>query len=201
MPTEKKPQSNSRFQRGFIRLWKQFSRLVVNTFYKKFEVAGLEHISKLQHNPNGKGIIFCVNHVNALIDPVVLQASTDITIRPLARSGLFKNPVLKPILNVIGAVPIYRRNTRNSDTSKNLDSFSKCYELLGQHETLVIFPEGQSHSDPYVHELKTGAARMALGALETNGVAPKLIPVGLTFVRKRARRTRGVGTFWQGGRS
>ena len=185
--TEKKQssrkQSISRFRRGFLATWKFFSRLVVKTFYSKFEVTGKEHI------PDDAGIIFCVNHVNALIDAVVLQASTDKDVRPLARSGLFKNPILKPILELIGAVPIYRRKTENTDTSKNLDTFSKCYELLAQNETLVIFPEGQSHSDPYLHDLKTGVARMALGALDANKVEPVVIPVGLTFVRQRATRT------------
>ena len=181
--TVAKPQEMSRFRRGFLATWKSFSRLVTKVFYKKFEVTGQEHI------PNNAGIIFCVNHVNALIDPVVLQASTNKNVRPLARSGLFKNPILKPILELIGAVPIYRRKSKNTDTSKNRDTFSKCYELLGQNETLVIFPEGQSHSDSHLHDLKTGVARMALGALKANGVAPVLIPVGLTFVKKRAFRS------------
>jgi len=175
--------SISPFRRGFIVVWKQFCHLVTKTFYSKFEVTGRDHI------PKDRGIIFCVNHVNALIDAVVLQASTTKNVRPLARSGLFKNPVLKPILNMIGAVPIYRRKTEETDTSKNLDTFSKCYELLKQNETLVIFPEGQSHSDSFVHDLKTGIARLALGATEVNGIEPVVIPVGLTFVRKRAART------------
>ena len=185
----------SRFRRSFIVLWKKFTRLVVKTFYSKFEVTGKEHIPNHSNNKptndsnKSSGIIFCVNHVNALIDAVVLQASTNKNVRPLARSGLFKNPILKPILELIGAVPIYRRKTDNTDTSKNQDTFSKCYELLASNETLVIFPEGQSHSDPFVHDIKTGVARMALGAWETNGVAPTVIPVGLTFIKKRAARS------------
>ena len=174
---------HSRFRSGFLIAWKKFSRFVVKFFYRQFEVTGQEHI------PNDVGIIFCVNHVNALIDALVLQASTTKDVRPLARSGLFNNPILKPVLNMIGAVPIYRRKSENTDTSKNQDTFAKCYELLAENETLVIFPEGQSHSDPYLHDLKTGVARMALGALKKNGVAPAVIPVGLTFVRKRAKRT------------
>lgn len=190
MPAEKKAsskQKKSRIRRGFIVVWKQFSRLVVKTFYSKFEVTGQEHIPDTPNNT--QGIIFCVNHVNALIDAVVLQASTEKNIRPLARSGLFNNPILKPILNMMGAVPIYRRKTEDTDTSKNLDTFSKCYELLAQNETLVIFPEGQSHSDSFLHDLKTGVARMALGAKEANNIAPSVIPVGLTFVRKRTSRS------------
>lgn len=192
------PQSQqSRTRRVFISFWKRFCRLVVKTFYSHYEVTGDEVLNGVGAKQN-TGIILCVNHVNALIDGVVLQASTDHNIRPLARSGLFKNPLMKPILEMMGAVPIYRRrivetqvetqdDTRNSS---NQDSFSKCYELLAQNEILVIFPEGQSHSDPYVHELKTGVARMVLGAIETNGVTPLVLPVGLTFTRKRGRRTK-----------
>lgn len=173
----------SRFRNGFISLWKKFCRFVVTTFYSRFEVTGVQVI------PENSGVILCVNHVNALIDGVVLQASTDRDIRPLARSGLFRNPLLKPILNMIGAVPIYRKNTEESDTSKNQDSFSQCYQILAENQILVIFPEGQSHSNPYVQEIKTGAARIALGAIHVNGVAPVVIPVGMTFSRKRKGRT------------
>ncbi len=180
-------EKHSKFRNGFIVAWKQFSRLVVKVFYSKFEITGQEHIPK--ESEQGSGIIFCVNHVNALIDAVVLQASTDKSVRPLARSGLFNNAILKSILELIGAVPIYRRKTDDTDTSKNQDTFEKCYELLAQNETLVIFPEGQSHSDSYVHDIKTGAARMALGALDTNKIAPTVIPVGLTFVRKKMARS------------
>ena len=155
----------------------------MKVFYRRFEVSGDELI------PDDKGIILCVNHVNALIDAAVLQASTQKDIRPLARSGLFKNPILKSILNMIGAVPIYRKQTDNADTSQNRDTFSKCFELLADNQTLVIFPEGQSHSKSFVQEIKTGAARMALGAIKENGVAPIVLPVGMTFTRSRKART------------
>ena len=170
--------SGSRLSRG----WRSFCRLTVRVFYRRLEVAGLKNI------PQDSGILFCANHVNALADAVVMQAATNRAIRPLARSGLFENPFLKPVLNMIGAVPIFRRQDAGVDTSNNQDTFAACYELLAQHETLIIFPEGQSHSDPYLHELKTGAARIALGALENNDQAPAVIPVGLTFVRKGSFR-------------
>ena len=170
-------------RRIFIFFWKKLCKLTMKVFYRRYEVSGAESI------PENTGIILCANHVNALIDAAVLQASTDRDIRALARDGLFKNPFLKPFLQMIGAVPIYRRETKQSDTSKNVDTFSKCYELLAKNQTLVIFPEGQSHSKSYVQEIKTGAARMALGAMQKNGVAPIVLPVGMTFSRKKRQRT------------
>ena len=176
-------QSTKKSRTIFIRFWQRLCRNIVSIFYRRFEVSGLENI------PPDSGIILCANHVNALVDPVVLQASTSLVIRPLARSGLFKNPLLKPIMETIGAVPIFRRGDPGSDTARNVDSFSRCYELLAKNETLIIFPEGQSHSDPHLHDLKTGAARMALGAIETNNKTPVVIPAGLTFTRKGTFRS------------
>lgn len=162
----------------FEKAWQLFCRLVVKVFYRRFEVSGLENL------PQNQGIILCANHVNALADAVVLQAATRKTIRPLARSGLFENPLLKPVLSHIGAVPIFRRNDPGVDTSKNKATFSQCYELLAKGETLIIFPEGQSHDIPQLTELKTGAARLALETIQETGTEPAVIPVGLTFPDK-----------------
>ncbi len=158
--------------------WHHFCRIVVAVFYRRFEVSGLEGL------PPNKGVILCANHVNALADPVIVQAAFSSLIHPLARSGLFANPLLKPWLAMTGAVPIYRPGDKDSDVAKNKDSFSRCYALLKQAHTLIIFPEGQSHSDSHLHRLKSGAARLTLGAKDVNGFAPEVIPVGLNFSRK-----------------
>lgn len=170
--------NESHLRHSWHKFWYRFCRLIVRVFYRRFEVTGADSI------PADTGILLCANHVNALVDVVVLQASTKKEIRPLARSGLFANPILRPVLNMIGAVPIYRRNDTDSDTQKNEDSFKRCYELLNENETIIIFPEGQSHSNPHINKLKTGAARIALGALEHNDKSPVVLPVGLTFSRK-----------------
>lgn len=170
-------------RRSFIFFWKKLCSLTMKVFYRSYEVTGEETL------PKNTGIILCVNHVNALIDAAVLQASTDRNIRALARDGLFKKPLFGAVLNMIGTVPIYRRETDQTDTSKNKDTFSRCYELLAENQTLVIFPEGQSHSKSYIQDIKTGAARMALGAIEENGIEPVVIPVGMTFSRQKRGRT------------
>jgi 1-acyl-sn-glycerol-3-phosphate acyltransferase len=162
----------------FERTWQGFCRLVVKVFYRQFEVVGSEQL------PQGQGIVLCANHVNALADAVVLQAATRKPIRPLARSGLFDNPILKPILKLIGAVPIYRRGDPGVDVSNNRDTFKRCYQLLAAGETLIIFPEGQSHDVPRLMTLKTGAARLALETVAVTGREPAVIPVGLTFPQR-----------------
>ncbi len=161
-----------------IRFWHGFCKLLAEVFYRNFEVAGLNNI------PESGGVIFCANHVNALVDPLLLQAACEKRMHPLARSGLFSNPFLKPFLKFSGAVPIYRSQDNKGDTTQNQDTFRRVYELLEQGLWIMIFPEGQSHSDPSIHQLKTGAARMAMGFTKQYGYEPTLIPVGLNFSKK-----------------
>ena len=161
-----------------LKMWRGFARLAIKIFYRHYEVAGLENI------PQDRGVLLCANHVNALVDPVLVQAASTKTMRPLARSGLFNKLWLKPILSTVGAVPIYRATDDGVDTTQNQDSFSRVYELLEQGEWIMIFPEGQSHSQSQIQELKTGAARMILGTLERGVAEPVLLPVGLTFTNK-----------------
>ncbi len=160
------------------RVWRHFCSLVVKVFYRQFEIVGADRV------PEDKGVILCANHVNALADPVIVQASTPKLVRPLARSGLFDKPLLGHWLRMIGAVPIYRPGDKGSSVLKNKDSFARCYALLAENQTIIIFPEGQSHSDSHLHRLKSGAARLTLGALEANDMLPAVVPVGLNFTRK-----------------
>ncbi|GMR20374.1 MAG: hypothetical protein BMS9Abin36_0969 [Gammaproteobacteria bacterium] len=159
-------------------LWRGFCQTVTRIFYRRCEVEGLEYL------PTEGGVLLCANHANALADAVILQSVSQRIVHPLARSGLFRNPLLRPILSLLQAVPIYRRQDVGSDTTQNIDSFARCYELFTQGEILLVFPEGQSHSDSQLREVKTGAARMALGARQSSGLAPTIVPVGLMFTGK-----------------
>ncbi|MEM6795034.1 MAG: lysophospholipid acyltransferase family protein [Acidobacteriota bacterium] len=168
------------------RLWRSFCRLQVRIFYHRFEADGLEQLAA--EGP----VILAANHVNALADAVVVQAAIPRPIRPIARSGLFRNPLLVPILSVVQAVPIYRRPAEQAGekaAGSNDESFAKLYELLAEGQVILIFPEGQSHSDPSLRPLKTGAARLALGHLERTGQRVSVVPVGLVFTRKGRFRT------------
>lgn len=170
------------------RAWRRFCVFMVGIFYRRFEAEGLSNL------PAEGPVILCANHVNALVDAVVVQAGCPRPIHPLARSGLFRSPLLRPVLAFIQAVPIYRRRQgAEAETSKaNEDSFRRCYEYLEEGRILLIFPEGQSHSDPTLRPLKTGAARLALGLWERTGRLPAVIPVGLVFPQKGRFRSEAL---------
>ena len=165
------------------RLWQGFCRLVTAVYYARCEVAGLEHL------PARGPVLLCANHPNALADAVVLQAALPRLLHPVARSGLFRNPLLRPFLKLQQAVPVRRRRGPADDPRRNEDAFQKVYELFAAGGAVLIFPEGQSHDDPRLRPLKTGAARMALGA-RARGLAPVLLPVGLNFAHRGRFRSR-----------
>lgn len=155
--------------------WRRFCDVVVNVHYRRCEVDGLEHI------PRSGPVVLCANHPSALIDALILQSALPRMIHPLARSGLFRNPLIRPMLAVTRAVPVYRRQDAEGNPVTNEDMFRKCYELLDEGGVILIFPEGVSHNDPQMRQLKTGAARLVLGAIEHGVKNLTVLPVGLNF--------------------
>lgn len=160
------------------RLVRSLSKLVVRVFYRRCEIRGLERI------PENCAVLLCANHTSAIADAIIIHAAYPGIVHPMARSGLFDHIVLGPLLRLQKAVPVYRRGDVEVDTAQNARSFERCYEMFARNATLLIFPEGQSHSDPHLHRARTGAARLALGAKSRNGTPPAVIPVGLTFTEK-----------------
>jgi glycerol-3-phosphate O-acyltransferase / dihydroxyacetone phosphate acyltransferase len=128
------------------------------------------------------------NHANALLDPAIIWATARRDVRFLAKSTLFEGP-LRPLVAGSGAIPVYRKLDQGVDVSKNAETFAAVDAALAGGDAICLFPEGISHSTGRLVPLRTGAARMALGA-ERNGVRVALIPVGLNFERKTAFRSR-----------
>ncbi len=63
------------------------------------------------------------------------------------------------------------------------------YAALGEGAAVGIFPEGVSHSEPALAPLKTGAARIALGALALTGRTFPVVPIGLVHREKDVFRS------------
>src|SRR5881397_1209621 len=68
----------------------------------------------------------------------------------------------------------YRRMDEGSDPSQNHDTFEAARRVLVTEGAIAIFPEGISHSDPKLRPLKTGTARIALGAAALLGASAPL---------------------------
>jgi 1-acyl-sn-glycerol-3-phosphate acyltransferase len=139
--------------------------------------------------PDGP-VLLTANHANALLDPLVVFEAAGRPSRPLAKAPLFEHPIVGPFLWALGGLPVYRRQDDPTQMGKNQDTFDAAIRALHRGEVVQIYPEGQSHSQPGLTPLKTGAARIALQAEERAGwtLGLHVVPVGLTYQRKHRFR-------------
>lgn len=163
-----------------IRAW---ARLLVTTWYRA-EIRGAPF-------PTEVPCIMVMNHTNGLCDGHFQLACTPRPVRVLAKYKLFAIPLLGWIVRNVGAIPVYRKKD-GVDTARNADSFRAIYEALASGDVIALFPEGESRGTPFLREVKTGAARMALGAEESAGwrAGVRIVPVGITYAEIGRFRTR-----------
>lgn len=136
-----------------------FISIALRLFFRRIEAVNVETVPK-----NG-AIIFVLNHPNGLVDPALVFVSLARRVSFLAKSTLFDIPVAGYLLRLFEILPVFRRVDATGDMQKNVQTFQNCYELLAQNRCIAIFPEGISHNETKLQPIKTGAARIALGAL------------------------------------
>lgn len=132
-------------------------------------------------------VIYVGNHPNGLIDPALLFVLVQRPITFLAKEPLFRMPVLGGLLRALQALPVYRKRD-GADPAKNDATLTAAVDALVEGRALTIFPEGKSHSEPQLAELKTGCARMALAA-QGRGAQVRVVPIGLTYTAKNRFRS------------
>ena len=135
-----------------------------------------------------------VNHPNGLIDPLFLLCLSPRPVSFLAKAPLFKMPMISWFVKAMGSIPVYRRQDGAFEPAKNRQTFERARKILSSGGAIAIFPEGASHGDPKLRPIKTGAARIALGATATNSDAEPLaiVPLGIYYTAKRTFRSSAL---------
>ncbi len=159
-------------------------RALVGLFYRRIEVSGLESV------PREGPVLLIANHNNSLVDPMVVLHALPRPVVFVAKSTLWKIPILKSLLDLLGCVPVVRRRDflegeRAAGPERNEESFRRLAAALEAGGCVLIFPEGRSHSDPRLSEMRTGAARV----LFLSKKSPVVVPVGLWFEQKEIFRS------------
>jgi 1-acyl-sn-glycerol-3-phosphate acyltransferase len=139
-------------------------------------------------------VLVTANHPNALVDPMVIFRTAGRPTRPLAKAPLFEQALVGTVLRGLGGLPVYRRQDEPERMHLNERTFDAAIEALHAGGAVQIYPEGQSHSEPSMAPLRTGAARIALLAEARRGwsLGLRIQPVGLTYSRKHAFRGRVI---------
>jgi 1-acyl-sn-glycerol-3-phosphate acyltransferase len=184
----------SRIHRIF--LW--YCRTLLRVFFRRIEVSGVENL------PAEGGGLLISWHPNGAIDGTILFAKCPRRVIFGARHGLLKMPILGRIMREIGTVPLYRVQDMEEGESddarqeRNRRSVDALAGAIGHGGFAALFPEGRSHDEPFVHELKTGAAHLYYRACELTpegSPPPAIIPVGLHYTRKSIWGSQVLVTF------
>jgi 1-acyl-sn-glycerol-3-phosphate acyltransferase len=137
--------------------------------------------------------LIVANHTNSLLDVAFVVLASRRRVRFMAKAPLFTYPGLGWLVKAVGSVPVYRRQDDPKLVAQNLDTFRDVYAAIADGYALGIFPEGVSHSASHLQPLKTGAARIALGAAEKlGGRAFPIVPIGMVFADRQTFRSKAL---------
>jgi glycerol-3-phosphate O-acyltransferase/dihydroxyacetone phosphate acyltransferase len=167
------------------RLVRLIARAATLGWFRAVEVTGLERI------PRTGPVLLVANHHGGFVDPALLVATIPRPVRFLAMASLFRILPLRPLLAFGGAIPVHRaRDADGVGAGRNVDAFAACFAHLRDGGAIGIFPEGEASDEAHLLPIRTGAARIALGAHSRGAMGLRIVPVGLIYEDKQRARSR-----------
>jgi 1-acyl-sn-glycerol-3-phosphate acyltransferase len=173
------------------RLADRLVRLIARTatlgWFRAVEVTGLERV------PRTGPVLLVANHHGGFVDPSLIIATVRRPVRFLAMASLFRILPLRPLLAFGGAIPVHRAQDAEgvgAGSRRNVDAFAACFAHLREGGAIGIFPEGEASDEPHLLPVRTGAARIALGAHSRGAMGLRIVPVGLIYEDKQRARSR-----------
>jgi 1-acyl-sn-glycerol-3-phosphate acyltransferase len=165
----------------------RLASVTLHGYFRDVEVIGRQRL------PARGPSLLVANHVNGFVDPVVIVHVAGRLPRFVAKATLWKIAPLRGLLRRLGVLPVARRQDA-LDAAVNVDTFAAANRALADGATVAIFPEGTAHDEPHMLPIRTGAARMALGARAEGARDLRIVPVGIVFDDKLALRSRVLAT-------
>ena len=143
------------------RRWYDFANLMAFPFY----FCGFSYRYSGRANVPRRGPVLFVSNHQSMLDPVLIGASTNRYLTFLARSTLFKVPVLGHLIQSLNAIPI--------DRTMGKDGIQSVLDRLKLGQAVLMFPEGERTHTGEVQPLKPGVS------LLIKRVGCPIVPVGV----------------------
>jgi glycerol-3-phosphate O-acyltransferase/dihydroxyacetone phosphate acyltransferase len=152
-------------------------RIALRVFFRKIYLRNRELI------PEKGPLIICANHPATFLDPLVIGSLFKPEVFFLAKGEAFRSHFAQWMLPRLNMIPVYRQQDDPSQMHKNKDTFRRCFEHLERGGVILIFPEGVSLTERKLRKIKSGTARIALGAESRNafGLGLKVLNIGLNY--------------------
>jgi len=132
--------------------------------------------------PEKGGALLVPNHVS-FVDALFLITTIDRPVRFLVDSGYFYNPLLRPFVTALGAIPI----SSEGGPRVVMRALKDAGKRLDEGEIVCVFPEGQLTRTGLLNPFRRGMQRIAKGR------SAPIVPVhldglwGSIFSRERGR--------------
>ncbi|MBQ8746304.1 MAG: 1-acyl-sn-glycerol-3-phosphate acyltransferase [Clostridia bacterium] len=125
-------------------------RIIYTIFVWPVRILFRIHVVNGEKMPKTGGCIVCANHTS-MLDVLILSAGLGRQIRYMAKKELFKIPLLKGLITILGAYPVDRGGA-------DAASIRRTVSMIGNGELIGIFPQGTRHPgvDPATTEIKPG---------------------------------------------
>lgn len=151
--------------------------IAVRIFFRKIEIRNRQRI------PKQGPLLIIANHPSTFMDPIVIAVMLRRKVYFLAKGEVFRSAFAKWLLPKFNMIPVYRKQDDPSLMHKNDETFQKCFEHLSRGHAILIFPEGISLTERKLREIKTGAARIILGAEKENNysLGVRIMNVGINY--------------------
>ena len=165
--------------------------LALGFYFRRIERFHAERI------PKTGPVLLTSNHPSSLNDSFVIGDAVPRKVNFVATVQLFRFAPLKWLLLRCGVIPINRVRDDPKAMRSVMDTFEAVFRVLERGEAVAIFPEGITHDDPQLKEVKSGAARMALELEHRHDgkLGLHILPVGLTFSAKEIYRSEVLVNF------
>jgi 1-acyl-sn-glycerol-3-phosphate acyltransferase len=157
-------------------------RLVDAAAYLTWREVAIDDLGATDDGP----VLLVANHFGGVSDALVLMSVLPRRPRILADDAIWKVPVARQVMQWIGAIPVHRGHSGSTD---NTDMFAAAHAALADRELVLIFPEGITREEPSIGTVRSGAARIAIGARAAGVSGIRIVPVGLHYDDKAAFRS------------
>ncbi len=165
------------------RIIRKVATLIVKGVYRKVDVYVYQSDVEAIDIPR----VSVANHFGGFADPLLLVYASPRLPRVIARDVIWKFAPARWVMNWARAIPVHKPEDRGAGSNDVM--FGSAYGALEERSHVMIFPEGLTRDEPSIAPVKTGAARIVLGARAQGVKGIQITPAGIYYENKASLRS------------